>query len=127
MSSVCVDGVKYDPGMIVSTGSCSGLPEFVQIEKIVAANTEILFVCKKTTAWYCEHLRSYQLIYSQLPCVVKVSELNDVFPLSVTSICSGYLKLQILTFSQQISCKECGGPGGVQIARKTKCVETHLK
>ena len=58
---------------------------------------------------------------------VNVSEYNCyiISLLSVTSICSGYLKLQILTFSQQISCKECGGPGGVQIARKTKCVETH--
>jgi len=30
-SSVCVDGIKYHPGMILSTGSCSCLPEFAQI------------------------------------------------------------------------------------------------
>ncbi len=40
-SSVSVDGIKYHPGMILSTGSCSGLPEFAQIEKIVTANTEV--------------------------------------------------------------------------------------
>ena len=43
-SSVCIDGIKYHPGMILSAGSCSGLPEFAQIERIVAANADILFV-----------------------------------------------------------------------------------
>lgn len=83
-SSVCVDGIKYHPGMILSTGSCSGLPEFAQIQKIVAVNTEIMFVCHKMTAWYCEHLRSYQLVCNEVPSlvVVQMSDLNDVFPLS---------------------------------------------
>lgn len=83
-SSFCVDGIKYHPDMIGSTGSCLGLPEFAQIVKIVTANTEILFVCHKMTAWYCEHLRSCQLHYSDAPsmCVVNMSQLNDVFPLS---------------------------------------------
>lgn len=61
VSSVCVDRIKYHTGMILSAGSCSALPEFVQIEKIVAANAEILFVCYKMAAWYSEHFRSYQL------------------------------------------------------------------
>ena len=83
-STVCVDGIRYHPSMILSTGSCSGLPEFAQIDKIVAANAELLFACHKMTAWYCEHLRSYQLLYSDVPsmCVLKMSELNDVLPLS---------------------------------------------
>lgn len=36
------------------------------------------------TGWYCEHLRSYQLLYSDVSSmfVVKISELNDVLPLS---------------------------------------------
>lgn len=36
------------------------------------------------TAWYCEHLRSYQLHCNDVTtmCVVKLSELNDVLPLS---------------------------------------------
>ena len=82
--SVSVDGVKYQPGMILSTGSCSGLPEFAQIEKIVAVNSDILFVCHKMSTWYCEHLRSYQLICDDVSsmCVVKMPELNDVLPLS---------------------------------------------
>ena len=61
VSSVCIDGIKCHPGMILSAGSCSGLPESPQIEKIVAANAEILFVCLKMTAWYSEHLRCYEL------------------------------------------------------------------
>lgn len=85
VSSICVDGIKYHPGMILSAGSCSGLPEFAQIKKIVAANADILFVCQKMTAWYCEHLRSYQLHCNDVTtmCVVKLSELNEVLPLSV--------------------------------------------
>lgn len=84
VSSVCVDGIKYHPGMILSIGSCSGLSEFSQIKKIVTANTEILFICHKMTAWYCERLRSYQLLCSDIPStyVVKILELNDVLPLS---------------------------------------------
>ena len=83
-SSVCVDGIKYHPNMILSAGSCSGLPEFAQIEKIIAADAAILFVCHKMTAWYCEHLRSYQLHCDDVTSmyVVNMSELNDVLPLS---------------------------------------------
>ena len=82
-SSVCIDGIKYHPGMIISAGSCSGLPEFAQIERIVAANADILFVCLKMTAWYSEHLRSYELHCNDTTsmCVVKMSELNYVLPL----------------------------------------------
>lgn len=62
----------------------SGLSEFAQIEKIVAANTAIMFICQKMTVWYCERLRSYQLICGDIPSthVIKISELNDVLPLS---------------------------------------------
>lgn len=87
-SSVCIDGIKYNIDMMLCIGSCSGLPEFGQISQIVAANTDILFVCKKMTAWYHEHFRSYQLCYTDGPsmCVVKLSDLNDVFPLSAYKV-----------------------------------------
>ncbi len=74
-SSVYVDGLRYCSDMIVSVGSCAGLPSFRQI----------LFVCNEMTAWYHEHLRSFELICdSSNPslCVVQLKELNDVFPLS---------------------------------------------
>lgn len=74
--------------MMLCIGSCSGLPEFGQITQIVAANPDILFVCKKMTAWYHEHFRSYQLCYTDGPsmCVVKVADLIDVFPLSAYKV-----------------------------------------
>ena len=72
--------------MIVSVGSCSGLPSFRQIKQVVALNTEILFVCNEMTCmWYHEHLRSFELICDNnnpFLCVVQMKELNDVFPLS---------------------------------------------
>ncbi len=82
-SSVCIDGIKYSPDMVLSAGASSCLPDFRQIVKIVIINTNILFVCKKQTSWYIEHLRSYELC-SHVPdmTVTKLSDLNDVFPLA---------------------------------------------
>ncbi len=88
-SSVCLDGVTYKADMLFSAGSCSGLPEFVQITQIVAVHTDIMFVCRVMSAWYHEHLRSYEVCYSNVTpalCVVSLSELNDVFPLSAYRI-----------------------------------------
>lgn len=70
--------------MVVSAGSCSGLPEFRQITQIIAFRTAIIFVCRVMSAWYHEHLRSYEVYYFDvtLPlCVLPLSELNNVFPL----------------------------------------------
>lgn len=87
-SSVCIDGIKYNKDMILCIGSCSGLPEFGQITQIVAANPDILFVCKRMTARYQEHFRSYQLLYTDGPCmcVVKLCDVYDVFPLSAYNV-----------------------------------------
>ncbi len=86
-SSVCIDGIKYCPDVVVSVGSCSGLPDFRQIVKIVVINTDVLFVCKEQTAWYTEHLRSYELSsHVPLMSVIKLSDLNDLFPLPTYKI-----------------------------------------
>lgn len=83
-SSVFVDGIRYCTDMILSVGSCSGLPTFMQIKQIVAINTDILFICNTMTVWHHEHLRPFELCYSTSPslCMVQLKELNDVFPLS---------------------------------------------
>lgn len=84
-SSVCIDGIKYSSDMVISVGSCAGLPDFRQIAKIVI-NTDIAFVCRLMTSWYDEHLRAYELCGNHLPtlsAVTQLSELNDVFPLSL--------------------------------------------
>lgn len=86
--SACVHGVKYCADMIVSVGSCSGLPEFRQITHIVVINTEVLLVCRLLSSWYTEHLRAYELCFSGAGClaVTQLSELNDVFPLSAYQV-----------------------------------------
>ena len=83
-SSIFIDGIKYCADMILSAGSCAGLPKFQQIKQIVAVNADIFFVCNTMTAWYHEHFRSFELHGSINPslCVVQLKELNDVFPLS---------------------------------------------
>lgn len=87
-SSFCNDGIKYNIDMMLCVGSCSGLPEFAQITQIVAAPPDILFVCKKMTAWCYEHFRSFELCYTDGPsiCVVKLPDLTDVFPLSAYKV-----------------------------------------
>lgn len=40
-SSVCVDGIKYAPDMIVSAGPCAGLPDFRQVIKGVVISTHV--------------------------------------------------------------------------------------
>lgn len=66
-SSVCIDGIKYSADMVISVGTCAGLPDFRQIVKIVVINTDIAFVCRLMTSWYDEHLRVYDLCHSHLP------------------------------------------------------------
>lgn len=87
-SSVCINGIDYKSDMILSAGSCSGLPDFKQITHIVAVNTEVLFVCKVMTSWYSEHLRSYELCCPDTPsfCVLQLEDLNDILPLSAYSV-----------------------------------------
>lgn len=87
-SSVCINGIKYSADMVISVGSCAGLPDFRQIAKIVDINTEIAFVCRLMTSWYDEHLRVYDLCHSHLSTfsVTQLSELNDVFPLSLYEV-----------------------------------------
>lgn len=82
-SSVSIDGVRYCPGMVVSAGSWSGLPDFKLIEQILAINCEIFSICKPMISLFHEHLRSFELCNnSQMSlCVVQLQELNDVFPL----------------------------------------------
>lgn len=81
-SSVTIDGIQYSPDMVVSVGTCSALPDFRQIFKILVINSDVLFVCKDLTCWYIEHLRAFELCSHVLSLsVTKPSDLNDPFPL----------------------------------------------
>lgn len=85
-SSVYINGIKYCPDMVVSVGSCSRLPEFMRIERILTINTDVMFLCKSQTAWYTEHLCSYELYSLHSLQVVLSSELNDPFPLAAYNV-----------------------------------------
>lgn len=102
VSPVCVDSVKYSADMVVSVGSCSGLPDFRMITKIVVINTNIVFVCRLMTAWYDEHLRAYELCGGHISTflVTDLTELNDVFPPSVY----GIRGRQLVTLKRYILC-----------------------
>lgn len=39
-SSVTADGIEYHTDMVISAGSCSGLPELKMISQIVAVNSD---------------------------------------------------------------------------------------
>lgn len=101
-SSVCIDGIRYSADMVISVGSCSGLPDFRQITNIVVINTDVGFVCRLMTSWYDEHLRAYELCSSHLPTfsVTQLSEMNDVFPLSLYRVHGK----QLVTLKRYILC-----------------------
>lgn len=84
VSSASVHGVKYSADMIISVGSCSGLPEFRQLTHIVVINTEILLVCMLLSSWNIKHLCAYEFCLSGggSLTVTQLYELNYVFPLS---------------------------------------------
>lgn len=54
----------YVDGMILSSGYCSGLPEFQKIVNILVNPEKVAFVAKKLTSCYLEHLRSFELVES---------------------------------------------------------------
>lgn len=57
-------GTRYVEGMILSSGYCSGLPEFQKIVTVLGNPKKVAFVAKKLTSWYIEHLRSFKLVES---------------------------------------------------------------
>ncbi|XP_036952445.1 uncharacterized protein LOC119018692 isoform X1 [Acanthopagrus latus] len=76
-------GTRYVVDMILSSGHCSGLPEFYKIVTIIVNPEKAAFVVKKLTSWYLEHFRSYELmesIYANIE-IFDPQALNDYHPL----------------------------------------------
>lgn len=76
-------GTRYVEGKILSSGYCSGLPEFQKIVTILVNPEKVAFVAKKLTSWYIEHLRSFELvesIYADLD-ILNPQALNNHYPL----------------------------------------------
>lgn len=84
--AVTIDGIDYTTNMVVSVGSCAGLPEFQQIHKILILNASVVFVCMQMTAWYHAHLRSFEVCKSSCMVLTSLSDCNDVYPLSVYKV-----------------------------------------
>lgn len=80
-SVVNVDGIDYGVEMFVSVVQEGGLPQFSKIEQIFLVDNQIVFLCKRHTSYYIEHLRSYELSPGNLT-VHRLKELNDIMPLS---------------------------------------------
>lgn len=80
---IFLNGTKYSKGMILSAGSTSGLPDFGRILEIcIVLDSQVCFVIEPFTAYYVEHLRSYQLVKKNPECLlVKPEDLNDYVPL----------------------------------------------
>lgn len=76
-TKVSVDGTDYLKGMFVSAGKHGGLPTFSRIENILLVNDNVAFVCRNHESWYCEHLRSFEVISLDTVSVFDVSQLND--------------------------------------------------
>ncbi|XP_013889855.1 uncharacterized protein LOC106537035 [Austrofundulus limnaeus] len=81
---IFLNGTKYSKGMILSTGSTSGLPNFGQIlEVCIVLESNVCFIIEPFTSHYVEYLRSYHLVKKNPPecLLVKPEDLNDYLPL----------------------------------------------
>ena len=74
--------------MIVSVGSCSGMPEFSKIQNILISNEEVALILEKLTSLYIEHLHAFEVV-ERTNAQVHVNllhERNDYHPLTGYSI-----------------------------------------
>ena len=75
-------GTNYVVGMILTTGSTAGLPDFVEIVHLIILQDNLSFVVRRLSAWYTEHLRSFELVSSVNELdVLDINELTDYYPL----------------------------------------------
>lgn len=83
-NNACFLGTTYAVGMLVCCGS--GLPDFAEISQILLISDKLSFFVRLQTAWYNEHLRSYEI---DSTCSVKLLEqrdLRDFYPLAAYTL-----------------------------------------
>lgn len=98
--SVIIDGIRYANDMLVSVGSCAGLPQFRQIHQILIVHSNVMFICREMIAWYHE-LRSYEVSKSSSNLIeTRLAELNYIVPLSAYRV-KGQL---LVTLKRYILC-----------------------
>lgn len=97
---IILNGTKYSKGMILYAGNTSGLPDFGKILEIcIVLARHVCFIIEPFTAYYVEHLRSYQLVKKNpSECLLlKPEDLNDYVPL-VSYFVQGCLLVTPKTF-----------------------------
>lgn len=93
--TVHLHGTQYAEGMILSSGQCSGLPEFHKIVYILVHTEEVTFICKRLSSWYIEHFRSYELVEHHSSEIVAL--VPDYHPLQAYKV-GGKLMVTSRTF-----------------------------
>ncbi|KAK0131259.1 Sterile alpha motif domain-containing protein 3 [Merluccius polli] len=84
--AVSYRGMKYSVGMVLCYGSTGDLPDFVEIVQILILENHIKFIVKTLSAWYNEHMRSFELEHSHNMIVVEQQELGDIYPLAAYNV-----------------------------------------
>lgn len=97
--TIHLHGTQYAEGMILSSGQCSGLPEFHKIVIILVNAEEVTFICKRLSSWYIEHFRSYELVEHHCSEIVALDPdaLTDYHPLEAYKV-GGKLMVTTRTF-----------------------------
>ena len=87
-TNVCVHGTSYSKGMIVSIGSCSGIPDFCKILHVLITDGEMSLILEKLTSLYIEHLHAFEVVEvtNAEVYVNLLPELNDYYPLTAYRI-----------------------------------------
>lgn len=81
-SDVHLHGIHFSEGMILSSGQCSGLPDFFRILSVLANANKVAFLCKRLSSWYIEHYRRYEFSETSAIEILEPDDLNDPHPLT---------------------------------------------
>lgn len=79
---VHLHGIHFSEGMILSSGQCSGLPEFFRILRVLVNANKVSFICKRLASWYIEHYRCYEVSETSAIEILEPEDLNDHQPLT---------------------------------------------
>ncbi len=81
-SDVHLHGIHFSEGMILSSGQCSGLPDFFRILCVLVNANKVAFLCKRLSSWYIEHYRCYEFSETSAIEILEPEDLNDPHPLT---------------------------------------------
>ncbi len=76
-SDVHLHGIHFIEGMILSSGQCSGLPDFFRILCVLVNANKVAFLCKRLSSWYIEHYRCYTFSETSAIEILVQDDLND--------------------------------------------------